>query len=87
MVPQLLDREGTFLCSGIIDTRGDEVAAALEQAGLLVTTRREKNGWIALKPGCDDAMRAVVRPSPCRRTGGCWSSATFTAIFPFSRAC
>lgn len=27
VVPQLLDREGTFLCSGIIDTRGDEVAA------------------------------------------------------------
>jgi len=25
------------------------VAAALEQAGLLVTTRREKNGWIALE--------------------------------------
>ena len=49
VVPQLLDREGTFLCSGIIDTRGDEVAAALEQAGLLVTTRREKNGWIALE--------------------------------------
>ncbi len=21
----------------------------------------------------------------CRRTGGCWSSATFTAIFPFSK--
>lgn len=38
------------------------MAAALEQAGLLVTTRREKNGWIAWKPGCDDAMRAVVRP-------------------------
>ena len=49
VVPQLLDREGTFLCSGIIDTRGDEVAAALEQAGLLVTTRREKNGWISLE--------------------------------------
>ena len=49
VVPQLLDREGTFLCSGIIDTRGDEVAAALEQAGLLVTTLREKNGWIALE--------------------------------------
>ena len=25
------------------------MAAALEQAGLLVTTRREKNGWIALE--------------------------------------
>ena len=49
VVPQLLDPQGTFLCSGIIDTRGDEVAAALEQAGLRVTRRREKNGWIALE--------------------------------------
>ena len=48
-VRPFLKEEGLFLCSGIIDTRGDEVAAALEQAGLLVTTRREKNGWIALE--------------------------------------
>ena len=48
-VGKLLKKGGIFLCSGIIDTRGDEVAAALEQAGLLVTTRREKNGWIALE--------------------------------------
>ena len=38
-----------FLCSGIIDARGDEVAAALERQGLHVTRRREKNGWIALE--------------------------------------
>jgi len=49
VVPQLLDPQGTFLCSGIIDTRGDEVSAALEAAGLQVTRRREKNGWIALE--------------------------------------
>lgn len=49
VVPRLLATEGTFLCSGIIDTRGDEVAAALEQAGLTVTRRREKNGWVALE--------------------------------------
>ncbi len=41
--------EGVFLCSGIIDTRADEVAAALEAAGLAVTGRREKNGWVALE--------------------------------------
>lgn len=40
--------EGLFLCSGIIDLRGDEVTAALERAGLVVVERREKNGWIAL---------------------------------------
>ena len=49
MVSQLMDPQGTFLCSGIIDTRAEEVAAALEAAGLAVTGRREKNGWIALE--------------------------------------
>ena len=34
VVPKLLEQGGTFLCSGIIDTRGDEVAAALEGSGL-----------------------------------------------------
>jgi ribosomal protein L11 methyltransferase len=48
MVPQLLAKGGTFLCSGIIDQRGDEVAAALERAGLKLLQRKEKNGWIAL---------------------------------------
>ncbi len=49
VVPRLLAAEGTFLCSGIIDTRADEVAAALKQTGLTVTRRREKNGWVALE--------------------------------------
>ena len=48
VVPRLLAEGGTFLCSGIIDKRGDEVAAALEQNGLKVILRFEKNGWIAL---------------------------------------
>lgn len=48
MVPGLLAAEGTFLCSGVIDKRGDEVAAALERAGLRVVRRTEKNGWVAL---------------------------------------
>lgn len=39
---------GVFLCSGIIDTRADEVAAALEKNGLAVFDRREQNGWVAL---------------------------------------
>ena len=48
MVPGLLAEGGTFLCSGIIAERGDEVAAALAKAGLTVTERLEKNSWIAL---------------------------------------
>ena len=48
-VPGLLEADGVFLCSGIIDTRVHEVEAALKQAGLTVTRKREKNGWAALE--------------------------------------
>ncbi|MBR5534498.1 MAG: 50S ribosomal protein L11 methyltransferase [Ruminiclostridium sp.] len=48
VVPELLVEGGTFVCSGIIDKRGDEVVAALEKNGLKVIRRFEKNGWIAL---------------------------------------
>ena len=48
-VPGLLEEDGVFLCSGIIDTRTGEVEAALKKAGLTVTGRREKNGWAALE--------------------------------------
>lgn len=47
-VPALLDRDGVFLCSGIIDSRADEVCAALARNGLTVTDRRERSGWAAL---------------------------------------
>ena len=39
--------DGWFLCSGIIDTRSGEVAAALEQNGFTVVEKKEKNGWCA----------------------------------------
>ena len=48
-VPGLLAGDGVFLCSGIIDTRAHEVEAALQKAGLTLTGRREKNGWVALE--------------------------------------
>lgn len=48
-VPALLEQDGVFLCSGIIDTRADEVQAALEKNGLCVIRRREKTGWVALE--------------------------------------
>ena len=47
-VPNLMAEGGTFLCSGIIDTRAPEVEAALKRNGLTVTKKREKNGWVAL---------------------------------------
>lgn len=47
-VPALLAKGGVFIASGIIDTRRDEVIAALEAAGLRVDAQREKRGWECL---------------------------------------
>ena len=38
---------GYFICSGIIDTRSDEVAAALKRNGFTIEEKKEKNGWCA----------------------------------------
>ena len=48
-IPGLLEEDGVFLCSGIIDTRTREVETALRKAGLTVTGKREKNGWASLE--------------------------------------
>ena len=45
---EFMDEGAVFLCSGIIDTRADEVAAALERNGLHVFCRREQKGWVSL---------------------------------------
>lgn len=47
-VPALLAPDATFIASGIIDTRKDEVVAGLQAAGLRVETVQEKNGWVAI---------------------------------------
>ena len=46
-VPGLLAEGGVFLCSGIIDTRCEEVRAALEANGLNVLGRKDRDGWVA----------------------------------------
>ena len=56
-VPALLEKDGVFLCSGIIDTRAGEVEAALARNGLQVTKKREKNGWAALEAVTAGAVR------------------------------
>ena len=38
---------GYFICSGIIDTRSDEVASALKRNGFTIAEKKEKNGWCA----------------------------------------
>ena len=44
-VPGLMAEDATFIASGIIDSRKDEVIAALEAAGLAVLEVKEKRGW------------------------------------------
>ena len=48
-IPGLLEADGIFLCSGIIDTRAHEVEEALKRAGLTLGKKWEKNGWVALE--------------------------------------
>ena len=44
-VPGLMADGATFIASGIIDSRKDEVIAGLEAAGLAVVEVKEKRGW------------------------------------------
>lgn len=47
-VPALMKKDTIFMASGIIDTRKDEVIAAIEATGLTVVEVKEDNGWVAL---------------------------------------
>jgi len=44
-----MTEDGVFLTSGIIDTRADEVAAAVEANGFVITRRLERSGWCAFR--------------------------------------
>ena len=45
VLPNFLDKDSTLICSGILDTRLNDVRAALEQAGLQVLQVRAKEDW------------------------------------------
>lgn len=47
-VPQLLAEDGVFIASGIITEREEQVAEALQAAGLHLLPPLHKNGWAAL---------------------------------------
>ena len=55
VLPRFMAEDTTVICSGILDTRADEVVAALEQAGLQVTDRKEMEDW-----RCVSARRRTV---------------------------
>ena len=46
-VKSFLKTEGTFICSGIIDGREEETAAALKQAGLFIKEHMHEEEWNA----------------------------------------
>ena len=48
VLPNFLDENTTLICSGILDTRLDDVVAALEKAGLAITGTRAKEDWRCL---------------------------------------
>ena len=45
VLPRLMTEKSTLICSGILDTRLEDVLAALKAAGLTVTAVREKEDW------------------------------------------
>ena len=47
MVRSMMAEGGVFLCSGIIDTRAEEVAEKLRDAGLELVESRTSEGWYA----------------------------------------
>ncbi len=45
-VKQFMKDDAVFITSGIIESRADEVAAALAENGLKITERNENGGWV-----------------------------------------
>ena len=45
VLPAFLSDSSTLICSGILDVRLSDVTAALEQAGLIITSTRAKEDW------------------------------------------
>ena len=54
VLPRFLTMDSTLICSGILDTRLDDVTAALERAGLTVDARYAREDW-----RCVTAKRSI----------------------------
>lgn len=48
-VKQFLLPDAVYIVSGIIDSRADEVSAALSENGFEITRRREENSWVCME--------------------------------------
>ena len=51
VLPNFLTEKSILICSGILDTRLDDVTAALEQAGLTIRGIRAKEDWRCVTAG------------------------------------
>ena len=49
ILPRFLDADSTLVCSGILDTRLEDVLAALTAAGLTVTEVKQEEDWRCVK--------------------------------------
>lgn len=49
VLPRFLDEDSTLLCSGILDTRLEDVKAALDVAGLEIEQIRAKEDWRSIR--------------------------------------
>lgn len=49
VVPNFLKQDGLFICSGVLNTRLEDVKAALDDAGLQVTAVETQDDWCCLK--------------------------------------
>ena len=49
VLPLFLDADSTLICSGILDSRLDDVLAALKAAGLTVTEVKQEEDWRCVK--------------------------------------
>ncbi len=48
LLASVLKPDGRLICSGIIDTRAQEVISALQAHGLVVVSQHEKQDWVAV---------------------------------------
>ena len=55
VLPQFMDENTLLICSGILDTRLEDVTTALQKAGLTVTKTKAKEDW-----RCGSARRSSV---------------------------
>ena len=51
VLPHFLNERSTLICSGILDTRLEDVLSALKNAGLTVTAVKEKEDWRCVRAG------------------------------------